>query len=190
MTIMRKSRPSRGHVGSTWPSASRGAPTSRPDPVEEAGDASVPCSDPPPWTRGRAGRAGTASPAPAVEEQSAALREVEVAAMSGLPDGEAYGIDVEGREIALCRRGEQVYALSGTCAYHPIPLRGATLEGEVLTCPWYGAQFDVRTGESVFLRLVRPLATYPTAVRGGKVFVQLPREPAPPPSSRWVGAER
>ena len=37
-----------------------------------------------------------------------------------------------------------------------------------------GARFDVRTGESVFLRSVRPLATYPTAVRDGRVFVQLP----------------
>ena len=65
----------------------------------------------------------------------------------------------------------------------------AKLDGEVLTCPWYGAQFDVRTGESVFLRSVGPLATHPTSVREGRVFVRLPVEPTPP-TSRWVGAER
>lgn len=106
-----------------------------------------------------------------------AFRNVEVAALRELPAGEAHQVGVEGREITLCRLEERVYALGGACSYHPLPLDGAPLDGEVLTCPWYGAQFDVRTGESVFLRSARPLATYPAAVRDGRVFVRLPIEP-------------
>src|SRR5690606_29772782 len=82
-------------------------------------------------------------------EERVALHEVEVMDVNEIPEGEARGVEVDGREITLCKLGEEVFALSGACSYHPIPLRGAKLEGEVLTCRWYGAQFDVRTGESV-----------------------------------------
>lgn len=102
------------------------------------------------------------------------FREVDVTALSDIPSGEVHGVKVDGREIALCRLGEEVYAVSGACSYHPIPLRGAKLDGEVLTCQWYGVQFDVRTGESIFLSSVQPLATYPAAIRDGRVWVQLP----------------
>ncbi|HET7276285.1 MAG TPA: Rieske 2Fe-2S domain-containing protein [Longimicrobiaceae bacterium] len=127
---------------------------------------------------------------PKLQVGSSKVREFDVAAVAAVPDGEVCGVEVNGRTIALCRLGDEVFALSGTCSYHPIPLDGATLEGEVLTCQWYGAQFDIRTGESVFLRSVTALATYPTSVRDGRVFVRLPVEPARSASNSWVGAER
>jgi nitrite reductase/ring-hydroxylating ferredoxin subunit len=124
--------------------------------------------------------------APVLREEEVAIHELEVARIGEIPDGEVCGVEAGGREIALCKLDEQVFALSGACSYHPIPLAGAKLDGEVLTCQWYGAQFDVRTGESVFLRSVRPLATYPTRVHEGRVFVQLPLEVKEPAAIRWV----
>lgn len=191
MSILRRERKAAGSVGSTWPSATAaGTPIARRDAVDEAGDESFPCSDLPSWTTGPSVAASTdPEDAPTLREEPTVLHEVEVTAVAEIPDGEVRGIEVAGREVALCKLDEQVYALGGTCSYHPIPLRGAKLDGDVLTCRWYGAQFDVRTGESVFLRSVRPLATYPTVVRDGRVFVQLPVAPAGAATSRWVGAE-
>ena len=191
MSIMRREQKATGSVGSTWSSATRsGAPVARRDPVDEAGDESFPCSDPPSWTTGPSAAAPCdAGDTPTLRQEPSTLREVAVATVGDIPASEVRGVEVEGREISLCRLDGEVFALSGACSYHPIPLRGAKLEGEVLTCQWYGAQFDVRTGESVFLRSVRPLATYPTVVRAGRVFVQLPVSPAGAATSHWMGAE-
>lgn len=185
---MRRPLHASGNVGSTWPSAARPAiPITPRDPVDEAGDESFPCSDPPSWTMGLPAAApADVRDATVLREEPVVIREFAVARVGEIPDGEVYGVEVEGREIALCKLDEQVFALSGACSYHAIPLAGAKLDGEVLTCQWYGAQFDVRTGESVFLRSVRPLATYPTRVRGGRVFVQLPPVVEQPAASRWV----
>ena len=37
------------------------------------------------------------------------------------------------------------------------PLPDGSLAGEVVTCPWHGSQFDVRTGEVVHDPAVQPL---------------------------------
>ena len=46
------------------------------------------------------------------------------------------------------------------------------LEGCVLTCPWHGWQYDVRTGENEFDRALK-LETYEVVVEDGEVKVVL-----------------
>lgn len=192
MPISREPLPSRGNVGSTWPSAGRAeTPTPERDPIDDAGDESFPCSDPPSWTLGRSSASRSAkSEMSAAGADPARLYEVLATEANEIPIGEVVSVEVAGREIAICRLEDEVFALSGSCSYHPIPLWGARLEGETLTCPWYGAQFDVRTGDSVFLSSAKPLTRFRTELRDGRIFVEVPWDPSAPEPSRWVGAGR
>jgi hypothetical protein len=53
MPIIQKEWPASGNAGSAWSSAVRPAiPMTQRDAVDEAGDESFPCSDPPSWTMG------------------------------------------------------------------------------------------------------------------------------------------
>ena len=81
------------------------------------------------------------------------------------------------------------FAYQAMCPHEAIPLEAGVCDGSVVTCLEHLWQFDVRTGESVFLRSVKPLVTYPTTVRDGRVFVEVPLAAAEA-GSRWVGAER
>lgn len=177
--MMRREWRAFGNVGSTWPTA--GTMPKRPTPdrrkrmveggfshLDGAAGAGIDARG-----SGKREREVGAAPDPIAGEDS--YHYVDVAPFADLPDGEATTVRVAGREVALCRQGEEVFAVTGACSYHPLPLRGGKVEGDVLTCEWYGAQFDLRTGESVFLRSVRPLDTYPTTVRDGRVFLQVPR---------------
>lgn len=100
-------------------------------------------------------------------------REIEVAPVRGVPEGEARGFTVEGREIVLCNVGGEIYALAGTCTHQDLPLDGGEIEEGVLTCEWHGARFDVCSGHARTLPATRGLKTYETRVRDGRVSVVL-----------------
>jgi nitrite reductase/ring-hydroxylating ferredoxin subunit len=73
-------------------------------------------------------------------------REIDVAALSAVPEGEARGFEVEGEEIVLCNVDGEIYALQGMCTHEDLPLDGGEVEDGVLTCEWHGAAFDVCSG--------------------------------------------
>ena len=50
------------------------------------------------------------------------------------------------------------------------PLGAGRLDGCVITCPWHGWQYDVRTGENEFDRAIA-LATFEVLVEDGEVKV-------------------
>jgi 3-phenylpropionate/trans-cinnamate dioxygenase ferredoxin subunit len=100
-------------------------------------------------------------------------REVRVAALSAVREGEGHGFDVEGVEIVLCNVDGEIYALQGMCTHEELPLDGGEIEDGVLTCEWHGATFDVCSGRARTLPATRPLKTYETVVRDGAVFVLL-----------------
>lgn len=86
-----------------------------------------------------------------------------MAVPSAMVEGEARTFEVEGEEVVLCRVGGEVYALPGTCTHEELPLEAGDVEGGMLTCPWHGAKYDVRTGRALALPAVRPAV--PDAVR-------------------------
>ncbi|HET8656062.1 MAG TPA: non-heme iron oxygenase ferredoxin subunit [Longimicrobiaceae bacterium] len=100
-------------------------------------------------------------------------REVRVAALSAVREGEAHGFEVEGMEIVLCNVEGEIYALQGMCTHEELPLDGGEIEDGVLTCEWHGATFDVCSGHARTLPATRPLKSYETLVRDGGVFVLL-----------------
>jgi 3-phenylpropionate/trans-cinnamate dioxygenase ferredoxin subunit len=103
-------------------------------------------------------------------------REIDVAALSAVPDGEARGFEVEGEEIVLCNVDGEIYALQGMCTHEDLPLDGGEVEDGVLTCEWHGAAFDVCSGAARTLPATRPLRTFETRVEGDRVFVLLPED--------------
>ena len=75
-------------------------------------------------------------------------------------------------ELALARVGDEFYVTQGHCIHLQGPLCEGRLDGTVLSCPWHGWQYDVRTGENEFDRAIR-LHTYEVRVEDGNVQVAL-----------------
>ncbi len=80
--------------------------------------------------------------------------------------------EVAGKRILLCEVSGVLYAISATCAHLGGPLEAGFFENCVVTCPWHGWQFDVRTGESLY-DPGRRLATYPVSVEGDEVLIEV-----------------
>jgi nitrite reductase (NADH) small subunit len=95
---------------------------------------------------------------------------VRVARADELAPGEVRRVQAGEEEIALARIGDEFYAVQGACLHLEGPLGDGRLEDHVLTCPWHGWQYDLRTGRNEF-DLAIQLRTYDVRVENGEVRV-------------------
>jgi nitrite reductase (NADH) small subunit len=97
---------------------------------------------------------------------------VTVARVEDLPPGTLRAVSVGDEEIALAHGDGGVYATQAHCLHLKGPLAEGHLEGCVLTCPWHGWQYDVRTGENEFDLAIR-LRRYEVQVEDGEIRVRV-----------------
>jgi nitrite reductase (NADH) small subunit len=93
-----------------------------------------------------------------------------VAQVEDVPPGTARIVEAAGRTLALFNCDGGFYATQGECLHLKGPLGHGELEECVLTCPWHGWQYDVRTGENEFDRALA-LETFEVFVEDGEVKV-------------------
>lgn len=100
------------------------------------------------------------------------VRSTEPAArLEELEDSKPLLVEVDGREVAIVRCDDRVFALSNRCPHKLGPLSQGMVRSGTITCPWHWFRFDLQTGASCTNRLMRTPA-YAVEVRGGEVFVQ------------------
>ena len=114
----------------------------------------------------------------------------DLGAASVFEEGRPYRVELDGKALVLVRRGDRFFALRDTCPHQGARLSdgrvgGTALkcmpgdgipygrEGEILTCPWHGWEFELGSGKS----LVNPqrvrVRSYPAWVEADRVLVDL-----------------
>lgn len=99
---------------------------------------------------------------------------VKVAEAKDIAAGTGILVELEGDRIALFNMNGTFYAIADTCTHAGGPLSDGDLDGEVVTCPWHGAQFDVKTGAVVGPPAPEPVTTYRVKVEGSAVLIERP----------------
>ncbi len=97
-------------------------------------------------------------------------RYIKVAKMNEMPPGTCREFHANGKVIALFNVNGQFYATDNTCLHRGGPLGQGVLEGEVVTCPWHGWQYNVTTGETVFNEQMK-VETFEVKVEGDDIIV-------------------
>lgn len=99
------------------------------------------------------------------------MAEFVFAAKTGdIPVGRGKTISVGEKSVALFNVDGMFYAIDNTCLHRGGPLGEGELEGCVVTCPWHGWKFDVRSGEMTMNTAAR-VNCYPTRVDGEDVQI-------------------
>lgn len=90
-----------------------------------------------------------------------------------LPAGELKkAVLSDGREIAVCRIGDAIYAFDDMCSHGASSLSDeGELDGFNVVCGWHAGAFDVRTGAAVGAPCTRDLRTYTVEVVCGDVCI-------------------
>jgi nitrite reductase (NADH) small subunit len=98
---------------------------------------------------------------------------VKVAVTKEVTPGTGKVVEAEGRSLALFNVSGTFYAIDNTCTHMGGPLGEGDLAGEVVTCPWHGAQFNVRTGEVLAPPARIGVRSFAVQVQGDDVLVEL-----------------
>ncbi len=97
---------------------------------------------------------------------------MKVATLQELPPGSAKAVEVAGNAVALYNLDGTVFATANTCPHRGGPLGEGELDGQVITCPWHGFQYDVKNGTC----LTNPalgLSCHPVRLEGDSILVQV-----------------
>ena len=95
---------------------------------------------------------------------------VKMATLNELPLGSAKEVEHEGRIYALFNVDGTISAIDGICPHQGGPLAEGALEGTMVTCPWHGWQFDVRSGKTPLGSRIKQ-TVYEVKVEGHDVLV-------------------
>jgi 3-phenylpropionate/trans-cinnamate dioxygenase ferredoxin component len=98
-----------------------------------------------------------------------------------VPEGKMKLVTIGGREVLIVHVDGGYYALNNRCPHMGGSLAEGRLEGDIITCPRHGSQYNVKTGEAVgkakvaFIRIMpHDAERYETHVDGTNVIVELP----------------
>jgi len=98
----------------------------------------------------------------------------EIISVSELPDSGAAFIDRREHRFLVSRNGEDIKVFDHRCPHQSTPFIEAGLNGERLTCPKHGWQFDVRTGSCIAIG-DRPLHRLEHKIENEMLFVKFRR---------------
>ncbi len=95
-----------------------------------------------------------------------------VGSVKGFRSGTGRTVRVEGREIAVFRRGDRFYAMDDRCPHMGASLSMGKLVGNKVQCAWHEWSFDLQTGRNEFKEWAC-VAIHQVRVDGDDVLVEL-----------------
>jgi nitrite reductase (NADH) small subunit len=74
---------------------------------------------------------------------------VDVGRTGEFTPGRGKMVVVSGRHVALFRLGDEFFALDNLCLHRGGPLCEGPVANNVVTCPWHGWSYEIKTGMMV-----------------------------------------
>jgi len=96
-----------------------------------------------------------------------------IAKTKDVSPGQAAAFTIEGKKIALFNVEGTYYAIGDTCTHRGGPLSEGEVQGVKVTCPWHGADFDLRTGAVLGPPAPKGVPSYKVVVEGDDIKVEV-----------------
>ena len=96
---------------------------------------------------------------------------VKVLDAAALAPGQPALVSVDGRDVALFRRGDEVLAIGNECPHQGGSLCDGWVEGDIVVCPLHGWEFDMRSGACMTVP-GEDVPRYVTTVQAGAIYLE------------------
>lgn len=93
--------------------------------------------------------------------------------LTTLEDREPYPVDLNGKEIAIVKLDDDIFAVSNVCTHEYACLSDGHIEEDRIVCMLHLAEFHIPTGKAVEEPAVEDLETFPIAIDSNEVYVQV-----------------
>jgi len=90
-----------------------------------------------------------------------------------VPPREGRAVSIRNLEIAIFNVNGRFLTIDNSCPHKGGPLCDGIVSGTTVVCPLHGPRFDLETGMPVLASQAGCLATYPTRVEDGIIFVDI-----------------
>lgn len=94
------------------------------------------------------------------------------AKVADIPEGSGAPVSLGNRTVAIFNVGGTFLAVDNACVHRGGPLGEGALDGAIVSCPFHGWQYDLRTGACVNNPAAK-VKTYPVKVEGADLLVDL-----------------
>ena len=98
---------------------------------------------------------------------------LKIAKTEDVVPGQAAAFTIEGQKIALFNVEGTYYAIGDTCTHRGGPLSEGDVRGTRITCPWHGADFDLKTGAVLGPPAQKGVPSYKVVVEGDDIKVEV-----------------
>lgn len=89
-----------------------------------------------------------------------------------LEPGQHACLDVNGVDMVLCNVEGELFAVENECPHAGLPLGDGELTDCILTCPYHGYAYDVRSGKNIdFPDSETPARVFPIRIENGQVEI-------------------
>ncbi len=92
--------------------------------------------------------------------------------LSDIPANAGREFVVHARVVAVFRSPQGLFAIDGMCAHQGGPIAQGQLDGDCITCPWHGWQYDITDGRNL-LTGQHMLDCFPIELRGAAVWIDV-----------------
>ena len=97
----------------------------------------------------------------------------QVAKTKDLPPGKAVAVTVGSKRIAVFNSAGNFFAIDDTCTHAGGSLSEGDLAGNIITCPWHGAAFDITNGNVLEGPASESVKSYKVFVEGEDIKVEV-----------------
>ena len=99
------------------------------------------------------------------------MPKTKVMELAALPPGQSALITLNGEDVAIFRRGDEIFALGNECPHQGGNLCDGFIEGDIATCPLHGWEFDLRSGACMTVP-GESVSRYAVTVQDGQIFLE------------------
>jgi nitrite reductase/ring-hydroxylating ferredoxin subunit/hemoglobin-like flavoprotein len=100
-------------------------------------------------------------------------KDIVAARVDEIPEGERKILTISGLSVGLFHHMGNWYALKNVCLHRGGPVCTGTLEGDTLTCPWHGFQYNITDGHLLVDESAH-LDSYHIQIRDGEIHLFVP----------------